>query len=177
MTSIRDFPVEKIGEATALSLYEGLPHDWVEADLFAEELRTKSAVYLEDYPFYQEVRQLAPGDTEQLTALFLVEEAFTPWTDWKRCGGFHPDFGLEWMVEGETYRALFCFGCDEVLLSTPHDKQKWDIKPTHCNAFHDVLIRYHKHRPIEWRTTAEKERHDRVLKKWYNRPRRRSGNQ
>lgn len=173
MSNTSDFPLSCIGDASNLLLYEGLPHDWIEAELFAQEQQTKAIVHRNNFPFYQETLTPTPEDTEHLTDFFVAEDAFIPWKDWKRCGGFHPDFCLEWNLGSNIYRVLICFSCDEILISTPTASSKWDLRRSYKPFVYDSLIRYQKNRPIKWRTTAEKEREDRILKAWYTRRRRR----
>lgn len=41
---------------------------------------------------------------------------YQPYRGPKMCGGYHPDYCLEWQSTRGTYYALLCTGCHEVIL-------------------------------------------------------------
>src|SRR5437867_5072942 len=59
-----------IQEHGEVLLYEGLPHDFWEAELLQSELRRKKTLKLHGYPFYEELLVLKSDDAEQLTTFF-----------------------------------------------------------------------------------------------------------
>lgn len=63
------------------------------------------------------------------------------------CGGFHPDFCLEWQDGDATYQVLICFGCYEVKCYGPRTELWCDIQESAYDQFKKVLRKYRKSRP------------------------------
>lgn len=116
---------DKIKQATEVRLYEGLPHQVYEHELLDQELNTKKTITLHKFPFYQELLPVTSEDANRLTTMFGDEQAILPYRGVERlpdgrlvvagraCGGFHPDYCIEWVAQGEVYQLLVCFGCTE----------------------------------------------------------------
>jgi hypothetical protein len=138
--------------ATALAraglpiLYEGLPHDNYERDVFAKELDSKQTVRLNDAPFYLEPLPLDRSDADRLTALFRNANSFIPPRP-KACGGFHADYCLKWNIKDSELRAQICFSCGEVKIFGPDINAHWDIAGDAYDEFKAILKRYAKNRP------------------------------
>ncbi len=62
----------------------------------------------------------------------------------KKCGGFHPDFAVEWQIGTAKYQALICFGCGEVKLFGPGYESRYDF---HSETIEKILKKYNKNRP------------------------------
>lgn len=118
---------EAVARAERVVLYEGLPHQFFERDLLACELATKKTVRLHGFPFYAEVLPLKEADAKELTRLFTDVRSFQPFSGYKKCGGFHPDYAIEWHVGKEIYRCLVCFGCQEIKAFGPTKELYCDI--------------------------------------------------
>src|SRR5438034_231195 len=103
--------VEGVQTATQTILYEGLPHQDFEEDSLWSELVTKAVIHRCKYPFYTEALALDDGDAQQLKTLVCEGELFIipPTRLAKYCGGFHPDYCMEWQNGDDTYDALLCF--------------------------------------------------------------------
>jgi len=142
---------QKIADAVrageTLVLYEGLPHHHTEPDLLAAEIRSKNPLRLHRFPFYRSPIMPSADDGRRLTALYCDPASMRPYEGPKLCNGFHPDWCLEWRVGEDTYHALICFGCDEIMSYGPDIDVYCDVTQT---AFHEmirILSPYRKNRP------------------------------
>jgi hypothetical protein len=136
-----------IAKADRVILYEGLPHQTFEQQLLQEELKNKKTVKLNDFPFYTETLSLKDADAKSLKALFIEAAAFKQYSGPKRCGGFHPDYALEWHVGKDVYRAQICFGCQEVKIFGPKSEVHCDMRPDTNKQLQATLKPYRKNRP------------------------------
>ena len=129
----RRFDVNKwlfatIRGADRVALYEGLPHPMFEGGV-EDERRLKPTVDLHGYPFYAQPLGLADADRAVLTEVLGTEQSFSPLPEGlvKGCGGFHPDYAVEWAVGDRVYHCLICYGCGEVKVFGPGGE-------LHCNV-------------------------------------------
>ncbi len=133
--------------ADRLVLYEGLPHQMYEAQALEAERKEKPIITLHGFPFYRETLDLKPGDDERLKALLSDRRSFSPYAGEKKCGGFHPDYAVEWSAGGRTYQALICFGCFEAKIYGPHGGTTYDVGSDVQNQFKGLLTPYRRNRP------------------------------
>src|SRR5262249_17395095 len=147
-----------VRKADRMALYEGLPHQESEKDLFARELGTKKTVQFHEFPFYAEALSLKEEDAKRLSDLFCDAESFNRYSSGKKCDEFHPDYCIEWQVGDDTYRALICFGCHEMKAYGPNLVLLCDIRSDPYKAFKKVLESYRKNRPDSevWRRVRER---------------------
>ena len=140
---------ESLQAAKGIKLYEGLPHQHLESQLFEDELESSQIITFDEFPFYATPQKLTMEDGTAFTALFCKADSFVPLdqTAAKACGGFHPDYCLTWRVESNTYLALLCFGCREVKSSGNGLEFHADIHESAHDAFVLALQPYHKSRP------------------------------
>lgn len=136
-----------IKQARHLVLYEGLPHQMYEPQTLAAEKQAKPTVTLHGFPFYRETLDLKPGDDERLKALLGDPRSFSAYSGEKKCGGFHPDYAVEWSAGGHTYRVLICFGCFEAKIYGPKAGATYDVGSELQRQFKDLLTPYRKNRP------------------------------
>ncbi len=134
-------------QADRLVLYEGLPHQMYESQALAAEKKSKPTVTLHGFPFYRETLDLKPGDGARLEALLSDRHTFAPYSGEKKCGGFHPDYAVEWSAGGQTYHALICFGCFEAKVYGPKRGSIYDVGADVQKQFKDLLTPYRKNRP------------------------------
>jgi hypothetical protein len=134
-------------QAGRLVLYEGLPHPMYEAQALAAEKKAKPTVTLHGFPFYRETLDLKPGDRERLEAMLSDRHTFSAYSGEKKCGGFHPDYAIEWSASGQTYQALICFGCFEAKIYGPKGGTTYDVGSGVQNRFKELLTPYRKNRP------------------------------
>ncbi|HET8670037.1 MAG TPA: hypothetical protein VFM05_05250 [Candidatus Saccharimonadales bacterium] len=130
-----------------LHLFEGLPHQMFALQLHEQELRTKKTVSFHGFPFYEETLELKEADAAELTLFFRDSKSFKPYWGPKACGGFHPDYCLEWHVGKEIYQALVCYGCHEVMFYGPDVELYCDIGDKAWGQLWKLLEPYNKNRP------------------------------
>ena len=76
---------------------------------------------LHGYPFYEQPLSLTSDDSAKLTALFSAPGIFQRFQSRKKCGGFDPDFCLEWKTDAATTRVI-SLECEEATLFGPTAK-------------------------------------------------------
>jgi hypothetical protein len=133
--------------AKALTLYEGLPHPLWENELLAAERKNKKTVKLHDYPFYAETLKFKDKDAKAVKALLRQSKRFRGWKGEKDCGGFHPDYLIEWKQGKDVYRVLFCFGCEEIKAFGPKGAVRLDMTAETKKELARILKPYRKNRP------------------------------
>jgi hypothetical protein len=148
-TGFANYPglAKAIKRAEQVVLWEGLPHQAFEKQLLEEELKAKEVVWYHGFPFYVEPLPLKEEDGQELTSIVTNRDTFQPWSGAKKCGGFHPDYGIEWQVANVPYRCLVCFGCREVKIFGPGSEAYCDMTTLGTAELEKVLKAYHKHRP------------------------------
>ena len=138
---------EAIQRADKVVLYEGLPHQLFESRLLEEERRTKEVQELNGYPFYQEPLALTGEDAKRLSEILGASATYEPFSGEKRCGGFHPDYAVEWQVGADRYRVLICFGCKEVKSFGSEPETRNDLDSAAHQQLLELLRGYRKNRP------------------------------
>lgn len=133
--------------AEKATLYEGLPHQKHEPALLKQEKESKKTLIFGDFAFYEEHFELKEADFNQLKSILSDPDSFRPWSGEKGCGGYHPDYFIEWYADGEICRAYVCFGCGEAKLVGPNGETKYDLNATARTRLENVLLGYHKNRP------------------------------
>jgi hypothetical protein len=134
-------------EAEQLTVYEGLPHQRDERKVWEEEKSKKPTVELHGFLFYRDLLALKPDDAKKLKALLEDETSFTPFGGVKKCGGFHPDYCVQWTVGEKTYRCLVCLGCWEVKVYGPNAELYCDLKHEVRTQLKELFKPYRKNRP------------------------------
>jgi hypothetical protein len=134
-------------QADRLVLYEGLPHPMYERQALEAEKKAKPTVTLHQFPFYRDPLELKAGDGQRLKALLGDPGSFAVYSGEKRCGGFHPDYAVEWSADGQTHQALICFGCWEIKVYGPKGEAIYDIRPEARDQLKGLLEPYRKNRP------------------------------
>lgn len=103
------------GSAGSL-LYEGLPSRFWEPELRSHELQAKRTFKLHGYPFYEGPLTWLAGDSEEVFTLFKNKSSFVPFRRAKQCGGYNPEYAIEWKTGETANHALVCLECGEVKL-------------------------------------------------------------
>jgi hypothetical protein len=139
--------LDGLPRAGEVALYEGLPSEFWEPQLRESEANRKKTIGLHGYLFYDE--RLAPGgsDLEQLTALFTDARSFVRYRSTKVCGGYHPDYCVEWKNGDVTTRALICLECGEVQFFGRRNELYCDLSPEANRRLARWLSPYQKNRP------------------------------
>ena len=84
----------------------------------------------------------------RLTGLITKSGTFEPFLSEKTCGGFHPDFALEYSREGDKYIVFLCFRCQEAMFFTPNSQLRCDMTKAALEEFVSILT-MRKNRPGE----------------------------
>ena len=136
-----------VASAEKMTLWEGLPHQGFESDLMESERRSKPVQELHGYWFYEEPLAPSAEDAKRLTQLLSDPATYKPFSGEKKCGGFHPDYAVEWQKNSNTYRALICFGCDEAKLFGPAIDERHDLNEQAMQELEALLTKHRKNRP------------------------------
>lgn len=136
-----------IAAADRLVLYEGLPHQVWEGDLLASELAAKKTVTSHDFPFYADAIAPKDDDAKALAAILSDAKSLRQYTGGKRCGGFHPDWRLEWQAGGEKVECQLCFGCSEVKFFLAKQTLHADLSRSALEKLESALKTYRNQRP------------------------------
>jgi hypothetical protein len=123
-----------------------------EEEAFQEELKTKQTMQLSGFPFYREPLGLKDEDVGTLRRLLGDRSTYQSYSGEKKCGGFHPDYAVEWSSEGKVYRCLICFGCSEARFDGPQGQTSYDLRSEEHGRDQrmrvlDLLKAYRKNRP------------------------------
>ena len=78
-------------------LYRGLPSEFWEPELRAQELIKTKTIKLHGYPFYEEPIPIQGADAEPIDDVALLQETFRRYDEKKRCSGYSA--GLRRRVE------------------------------------------------------------------------------
>ncbi len=134
----------KTGE---IALYEGLPSEFWEPQVRESEMKQKKTIGLHGFLFYDE--RLAPqeSDRQRLTKLLADARSFQRYRATKRCGGYHPDYCVEWKSGEAMTRALVCLECGEVQFFNQRNELHCDLTPEANERLSQWLTTYRKNRP------------------------------
>jgi hypothetical protein len=145
-SKINDTVLLSIAQASDVVVYEGLPHQSREAKLLAEELKTKETVELHGFPFYKQTLSISHEDQRLLaTALsdthgYRLNKKGTV----KTCGGFHPDYAVNWTADGRDNCVLVCFGCCDLRVYGGEHEAIYSIRNSRLE---NALQSYRQNRP------------------------------
>jgi hypothetical protein len=139
--------LDGIRKSEEVVLYEGLPSEFWEPQLLEREVNRKKTIRLHGYPFYDERLALKGADAEQFTALFSAERSFKRYRGPKVCGGYHPDYCVEWKTGDAATRALVCLECGEVKIFGLRSELHCDLSPESGKRLSQWLSTYQKNRP------------------------------
>lgn len=139
--------IEGMVMANNIVVYEGLPHDGWEVELYQSERKNKKTRKIHGYYFYEQALDFAEEDKALIRSLNTVEPLFVEWGGMKLCGGYHPDYAIEWQAKQGPYFALICFGCHEVKLFSPKGRLYCDIPDATVKVLKRSLLRYRVNRP------------------------------
>ncbi len=118
-----------IDGAGEVLLYEGLPSEFWEPELRQKALKELETAQLFGYAVYDEAQALNPADADELTRLLTARESFARYSSQKACGGFQPEFGVQWQAGDAATVALISLECGEVKLYGPRGELYCDLVP------------------------------------------------
>ena len=137
---MRDCPVT--------TLHEGLPHQHWERQVLFTEMQSKPTLQAHDFHFYTTPMHVTAEDDSAMRRVFETKGIFCEWSGYKLCGGFHPDWLLEWTAkDGTRFEMLLCFGCNEAKVFGPNGMSYYDLKASAAEELEEILKRYRKQRP------------------------------
>lgn len=130
--------------ADTISVFEGMPHQYQEAELLKQELAKTEELVIATFAFYPEPRELLKTDRPALNKLLDKSNGFHIYGGPKLCGGYHPDFAIRFKSGNQTCDLLLCFGCDEARIHLGHKVITCDISR---DVWKELLSGYAKLRP------------------------------
>ena len=119
---------DTIKNTDSVFVYEGLPHQMFESELLKTEKKRKDITTIAGYPFYTPKVQVQGKAEEIVKSIITDPNKFIRFQGEKLCGGFHPDYAVEWSDGDKTYSILFCYGCGEVLIVDRKNTYRYDFK-------------------------------------------------
>lgn len=134
-------------KAREVILFEGFPHPVFEPALFKKEKEERNQFRHQGFLFYQNRPRVREKDAEALKKVLGDSGNFKAWAGEKRCGGFHPDYLVQWKDGDDIYRVQICFGCSEVKAFGPKGAVRLDMTPQTKAALQETLKRYQVLRP------------------------------
>lgn len=143
-----------IAKADAVELYEGLPHPMWEKELLAKEKQAKKTVEMHGFAFYASPIEPKGADAGQLAKVLADAASLRKFAGEKRCGGFHPDWYIEWRAGDEVVQCLVCFGCGEVKFYGSAASLHADMTQASAKALAATLAQYQKQRPPRAKRSA-----------------------
>lgn len=143
-----------VTSASTLVLHEGLPRRF-ERDTLQQELGTKPTRIIHGYNFYQLQPQVDDADVQTLKRILSSSATYEWWLGPTLCGGFHPDYALEWETQRTSYYALLCFGCMEVKVRGPVAWNLYSLSDESAEELKTLLDKYRTSRPKGSRQSEE----------------------
>lgn len=128
-------------------VFEGLPSPGYEPEVFKAEKAAKPTVEFGGYPMYRDTLDVSDADIAALVAILGDRSTYESFEGEKKCGGFHPDYAVEWTHEGATYRTLICFGCSEFKVIGPRGESRFDMAEGVSKRLKAILKPLRKNRP------------------------------
>ena len=134
-------------QAGALRLLEGLPHPMNEQQLFARERKRTDIQDRHGHWFYAEALNAPPELLQSVRDIVANAASFARLTGTKFCGGFHPDYALEWQNQGADRITLLCFGCRESKLFGSGRSNHVDMTEDAAKRLQELLKGVRQFRP------------------------------
>lgn len=104
--------MESFLAADQVVCYEGFPRRLSDVEREEQRRKRKTAKF-EGFDFYDEKQEIVPDDLRSLQQIFGNYRSFQSYGGPKFCGGYHPDWCLEWTAGFSSCRVYLCFGCHE----------------------------------------------------------------
>lgn len=138
--------IRKSMSEAAVTVYEGLPHQTFENDQLAKESKRKDTKEISSFRFY--TPSTAVKDPKVLKSILSSSDSIQVFGGEKFCGGFHPDYAVQWTSEdGSQFFAFICFGCHEIIYSDEKNEFRYDLERDALKKLEKELAAYAKLRP------------------------------
>jgi hypothetical protein len=119
--------LEGLRRPEEVAVYPGLPSEFWEPQLREDEAGRNPTVRRQGYLFYDDRRELRGELVDRLASLLTAERSFQRRRSAKKCGGYDPDYCIEWKANGATSYLLVCLECGEVKLFGPRAELYCDL--------------------------------------------------
>ena len=127
-----------IADADSLTIYEGLPRA---DDAGLKKIKDQNkTIEIDGWSFYAEPLTANGSMVEKLRSSLIDYKTFEPYSGGKFCGGFHPDFCVQWNAGGKTYFMQICLGCFEAAYIQPTGKTMFDFNDAAWKSFAQIAI-------------------------------------
>ena len=134
---------EAVRNTKSVTVLEGLPRIF---DGSTPRCDSTEIVAQHGYWFFDERIQVSREEAEALARIVADARSFAPWGGAKACGGFHPDFCLEWPSGTELHHVLLCFGCHEMKYFGPGGSALCDVPPPAYKELKALLEKRRSHK-------------------------------
>jgi len=130
--------LEAVSAANALTIYEGLPRA---PDAELEKIKNQNkTIEIDGWAFYAEPLPAKSSIIEKLRSSLVDYKTFEPYSGGKFCGGFHPDFCVEWKTGDKTYYVQICLGCFEAVFISPNGGTTFDFNDAAWKSFAQIAM-------------------------------------
>ena len=136
-----------VGKAKMITLYEGLPHPSYEKSYEAEKAGSRPIIERGEYSFYEEPLRLSLEEQASLEQVLGDKATYYKFAGEKKCGGFHPDYAVEWEDDGRMRTTMICFTCSEFKVRGPDGERRYDIARPAQEPLARLLKGRRKNRP------------------------------
>ncbi len=136
---------KELNDAQQVFIYEGLPHQKFESDLYLIESLRTDILTIGGHPFYTPATMTEI--TQILKRLLCSPESFIRFSGEKLCGGFHPDYCVSWAEEKNACYALICYGCQEIIFLNGNEQFRYDVDEHVLAEVKKELSKYKSKRP------------------------------
>lgn len=128
--------------AEKVTVFEGLPHQNQEMELYEQERTRVDETTISGFSFYPQPQDLKEKDLTAMRELMTDGNGLRPFLHLKRCGGFHPDYAIRFTKGEEHCDLLLCFGCGDARIF--HNGK---VIHCHIHGWEKLLAPYTKLRP------------------------------
>ncbi len=137
-----------IANSKSLKVYEGVTRGFVPKDKIEETVKEFKLVKLHDHYFYPNEVEVSERSAGILKVICKEPKNFSR-RDTERtkfCGGYHPDWCVEFQDGKETFQVLICFSCHEAKIYGPKNEVYCDFPKPIREDFGRLLEPLFKHR-------------------------------
>ena len=138
---------DALRRSKTVEVYEGLPHQMFERGLLEREMERDDVKQIDGFPFYTPAVAAEGRVLQELKVLISDEKTYLKYSGEKKCGGFHPDYTVQWRREENVYWVLICFGCEEVIFTDGGKSLKYDLNSDVKDKLRAPLAGFDKKRP------------------------------
>ena len=139
--------LDHVSASGELTVFEGLPR--ATDDELAKIKNDNKTIEIDGWYFYAQPLPTKPSTVEKLRSTLVNYQSFQPYSGGKFCGGFHPDFCVEWKTSGKTHNLLVCLTCFESVYITPTGKTRFDFNDAAWKSFTQIAVSaFIKHKDV-----------------------------